>query len=214
MRKVWSWLVLLLLLVAAGPLLAQQPSPASIDSLVRDAVSARGFIRASDTQLSKVVERARALLAAAPAEEAGPPVVQDWRSGEWGIQAGGYHGVLDLDAGLVTAQGITAPALVEIAGDTLRMRLAVPGWQDYALLELVHAEGRLIGTVTAEGETRPAAGQRPQLQVVRTLEVAEGCTAAEYTDGSWGVGPYTGPCHQALVEHVGGLRFAAREYTP
>lgn len=206
-------LALLLVAWCVAALVACEPRPAEAqtrdDSLRTELVRSRGFIRAAETQLTKTL----ALLTSAPAE-AGPPVVRDWRSGEWQLLAGGYQGVINLDAQTVTAQGITAPAVVEISGDTLRMRLAVPGWEDAALLELVHAEGRLIGTVTAEGETRPAAGQRIDLQVVRTMEVGDGCTAAAYTDGSWGVGPYTGPCHQALVEHVGAMRFVAREYTP
>lgn len=194
-KRLFTALTLVLLL--AGPLHAQTRADTARTELVRS----RGFIRAAETQLSKVL----GLLDPAPA---GPPTVLDWRTGEWDVLAGGYRGVLDLTYQTATINGVTAPVTSVAAGDTLRVGLRVPGLED-GLLELVHAEGRMIGTVMYDTIVRPASAQRPSLE--RVSVVKEGaCTFVLYTDGSWGVAPNAGGCHAVLVERVGGLKFVAR----
>lgn len=192
----------LALLLFAAPVAGQTRA----DSLRAELVRARGFLRAAETQLSKTLT-----LASPP--EPGPPVVLDWRSGEWSVFAAGFRGVLDLSAGTATWEGVAAPIAATFAGDTLRVRIGIPGWIAGGLLELRHAEGRMIGTVSYAGETREATAQRADLQVVRVVEES-GCSFAQYTDGSWGVAPFTGPCHDALDTYVGGMRFVARQFTP
>lgn len=71
----------------------------------------------------------------------------------------------------------------------------------------------MIGTVAYDTIVRPASAQRFDIQVVRTVRRAP-CTFAQYTDGSWGVTPYTAACHQALDTYAGPLRYTAREYVP
>ncbi len=204
MRRL-TMMVLALLAVAlvVVPLLAQTRA----DSVRAEAVRSRGFIRAAETQLSKVLA-----LLDAPPPAPGPPVVLDWKTGEWGLNVGGYLVALDLDAAIATAHGVTAPVVATFAGDTLRARLAVPGY-DAGLLELVHSEGRLIGAVAYGDSIRPAAGQRAELKVVRTVARAP-CTFAQFTDGSWGVSPNDATCHQALDGYAGPLRYVARTFTP
>lgn len=136
--------------------------------------------------------------------------VQDWRTGEWHVNAGGYYLVLDLDEDRATHAGRSVRIRKQFSGDVVQV--TVPGLRG-GLLQLSHAEGRLVGTITANGEERQAAGQRPVISVVQAVEQGP-CTFAQYSDGSWGVAPYRGDCHAALVDYTGGLRYAAREYTP
>lgn len=140
----------------------------------------------------------------------GSTEVQDWKTGEWGVLAAGYQIDLDLDEKRATAADQTVPIQIQFDGNVMQVR--IPGVRA-GLLQLEHAEGRLMGTLTAQGRQYPAAGQRPSITVVQTVE-QDDCTFAQYSDGSWGVAPYLGPCHQALVAHVGDMQYVAREYTP
>lgn len=199
--------------VAAAVDTVPAPTAAQLDSLRRGMVMTRGFLRSAVTRATHDIERLDRLRGALPDTVAAAPTVQDWRSGTWSLLAGGYTGVLDLDASTVEVDGVTAAVTWETAGDTLRVRPAVPGYEG-GLLEVTHAEGRLIGTVSWSGETRPAAGERASLAVVRTVQPADaaGCTMAQYTDGSWGVAPASAACHQALDRYAGRLTYVARAY--
>lgn len=136
--------------------------------------------------------------------------VQDWKTGEWSVLAGGYNIELDLDRKRASVDDTTVPIQTQFNGDILQVR--VPGVRG-GLLQLEHAEGRLVGNITAQGQTRPAAGQREVIHVVQTVEQGD-CQFAQYTDGSWGVAPQSSTCHTALNDHVGGMRYVARDYTP
>lgn len=200
------------LMLAAG-LLTLLATPAAAqtraDSVNTELVRLRGFIRAAETQATKALEALLPLTTPAPA----PPTVQDWRTGEWDVLAAGYRGTIDLTRMQATSNGATAPILATAHGDTLRVRLDIPGYTQMGLIELVHAEGRMIGTVTRDTIVRPASAQRLELRVVRTVR-RQPCTFAEYTDGSWGVAPHNADCHQALDAYAGPLRFVARQYVP
>jgi hypothetical protein len=225
-RTLWATLSVAALLVAttaartgtAPPdreaALAADTVPA-LDSLRTELVRSRGFLRGAETQLSKTLSILDRITGAPADTVATAPTVQDWRTGEWSLLAGGYVGTIDLDDSTATADGVTAPITWTAAGDTLHARLTVPGYEA-GELAVVHAEGRLIGTVIWGGETRPAAGERPSLRVVRTVQPtdAAGCTLAQYTDGSWGVAPSASRCHQALDRYVGRLTYVARIYEP
>lgn len=202
MRSCSVILMALVLALIPTTLSAQQTVE---DSLRLELVRSRGFIRAAETQLSKVL----GLVDRAPPEP-GPPVVMDWRTGEWEFLAGGYYVTLDLDASTARLAGIVAPVSATFDGDSMHVRLTVPGY-DAGVLSVEHAEGRMIGTVQWQDSIRPASGQRTGLQVVQRLEQGD-CTFALYTDGSWGVSPNTAECHQALDSHAGPLRYVAREY--
>ena len=179
------------------------------DTVQTELVRLRGFIRAAETQATKALDALLPLTT----QPVGPPTVLDWRTGVWDVLAGGYRVALDLTAGKATVAGVTAPVTSTAAGDTLRVRLQVPGYTT-GLLEMVHAEGRMIGTVAYDTIVRPASAQREQLLVVPPIVRRGDCTFARYTDGSWGISPNTGACHAALDAYAGPLRFVAREYTP
>jgi len=199
-RSVIVGLLALLLLPSLAA--AQQTAE---DSLRLELVRSRGFIRAAETQLTKVL----GLVDRAPPEPV-PPVVMDWRTGEWEFLAGGYYVTLDLDASTARLAGVVAPVSATFDGDSMHVRLTVPGY-DAGVLSVEHAEGRMIGTVQWQDSIRPASAQRPSLEVVQRLEQGD-CTFALFTDGSYGVAPNTAECHQALDSHAGPLRYVAREY--
>jgi hypothetical protein len=194
----------MLLLVPAAD--AQLPQ-ARADSVREETVRLRGFVRAAETQASKI-------LAIFDREEpVAPPVVMDWRTGVWEVYAAGFRGTMDLTARTATWENVTAPIAPTFIGDLLEVRLGVEGVAPSGLMTLRHAEGRMIGTITYQGQERQATASRPNLIVVTRLAQGE-CTFAQFTDGSWGVAPFTGPCHDALNTHVGGMKFVARTIPP
>ncbi len=219
LRSALVALVLTLAAISGGAAVRAVPTPAdtipALDSLRTELVRSRGFLRGAETQLSKTLSILDRVMGAPADTTAAAPAVQDWRTGEWSLLAGGYVGTIDLDDSTATVEGVTAPIAWTAAGDTLRARLTVPGYEA-GELAVVHAEGRLIGTVAYGGETRPASGERTSLRVVRTVRPADAadCTLAQYTDGSWGVAPSASRCHQALDRYAGRLTYVARTYVP
>lgn len=203
-KSLFTAIVLALSLLLPAPVQAQSLPDSILDQVRALMVRMRAANRQSETYGTQIID----LLPPPP----GPPAVMDWRTGEWDVLAGGYRVVLDLTHEKATAQSVTAPITAVAAGDTLRVRLDVPGYTD-GLLEMVHAEGRMIGTVRYGEEERPASGQRPFLMVVRKVSRSP-CTFAQYTDGSWGVTPYNSNCLQSLDNYAGPFRYVAREYIP
>lgn len=210
MRK--TLLILMALLLGASPPVTGQATPERDDSLRTELVRSRGFIRAAETQLTKSL----AVLdgTAAAEAEAGPPTVQDWRTGEWRLKIAGYYVFLDLDAGLASAEGVSAPIAAEFGADSMHIRLRVPGVEGLARLDLHHAEGVLMGTLTTPGESRIVGGRRAHRELVRTVAVS-GCMLAQYTDDSWRIAPHIWDCQAALNDYLGErTRYAAAAYEP
>src|SRR5690606_37641207 len=181
----------LLALLPAAPAAAQTPAGAQVDSLLaelvdgrKDAVSSRGFIRASETQLTKIIDRLDALIARVrallgslpdtvppkppdtppdtvipdpPEPEPEPPV---WATGRWSLTVNGQPLALDFDASrleLPSGMGVVA-VTATITADTAHLSFSTP--YGAGTMRLVHTAGTVAGTMTVAGQSAQVTGER------------------------------------------------------
>src|SRR5690606_10181567 len=178
--------VLVLALLLAAPAAAQTPDSAQVDSLLadlvdgrKDAVSSRGFIRASETQLTKIIDRLDALIARVRALLGSPPdtivvppdtVIPDppepeppapWATGRWSLTVDGQPLALDFDAArleLPMGMGVVTIS-TSLSADTARLTFQVPVY-GAGVMQLVHTAGTVAGSMTVAGQTAIVAGER------------------------------------------------------
>src|SRR5690606_7290499 len=177
--------VLVLALLLAAPAAAQTPDSAQVDSLLadlvdgrKDAVSSRGFIRASETQLTKIIDRLDALIARVRALLGSPPdtivvppdtVIPDppepeplapWATGRWSLTVDGQPLALDFDAArleLPMGMGVVA-VTATITADTAHLSFSTP--YGAGTMRLVHTAGTIAGTMTVAGQSAQVTGER------------------------------------------------------